>query len=100
HHRDVAILRVEIVDGFAIDRDRPCGDFFETREHPQQRRFAAARGPDQDHELAILDVEAQVVDDLRGAERFLDVLEGYRSHCYSYSRLDGAGRETGLHVAL
>ena len=50
-------------------------------QHPQQRRLAAARRADEHHELAVLDVEADAVDDLGAAEGLLDVLERYRCHC-------------------
>ena len=38
-------------------------------EHPQQRRLAAARRPDDGEEFAFLDVEIDAVDGSEGAER-------------------------------
>ena len=75
HHRDVAVLGLDVVDDLAVDGDRAGGDLLESRQHAQQRRLAAARRPDQHDELAVLDVEADAVQDLGGAEGLLDVLE-------------------------
>ena len=38
------------------------GDVLEADDHAQQRRLAAAGGADEDHELAVGDVEADVLD--------------------------------------
>src|SRR4029450_4158974 len=77
HHRDVAVLRIEIVHRLAVDRDRAGRDFLEPGEHSKKRGLAATRRADEDHELAVLDVEAHAVDDLRDAEGLFDVLKGY-----------------------
>ena len=69
-----------LVDDLAVDRDGAGGDFFQSRQHAQQRRLAAARRPDQHHELAILDVEADAVDDLGAAEALSMSLNDYRCH--------------------
>ena len=45
----------------------PGGDALEPGDHPQQRRLAAARRPDQHRELAVLDVEVDPVDHLHRA---------------------------------
>jgi len=39
----------------------PLGHVLEPGDHPQQRRLAAAGGPDQHHELAVADRQADVV---------------------------------------
>src|SRR3546814_7288835 len=53
----------------AADRDRPRAGCLEPRDHAQQRRFAAARRPDDDHELAVGDREIDAVEHRRVAER-------------------------------
>ena len=63
-HRDVALLRARVVDDPAADRDRAVRDLLEARDHPQRRRLAAARRADEDEELAVADVEREVVDGL------------------------------------
>ena len=60
-HRDVAILRREVVHDALPDRDRPVADLLEARDHAQRGRLAAARRPDEDEELAVLDVEREVL---------------------------------------
>ena len=50
HHRDVAVLRLDVVDDLLVNGDRPPADLLEPGEHAQQRRLAAPRGADQDGE--------------------------------------------------
>ena len=55
--RAVTAERVdELVDLEAV------GDLLEARNHPQSGRLSAARRPDQHHELAVTDLELEVVD--------------------------------------
>ncbi len=67
HHRDIALFRRHIVDDAVGDGDLAPGDALQPGDHAQQSGFAAARGPDQDDELAIRDIDADPVQDLRGA---------------------------------
>ena len=80
-HRDVAMPRREVGDVTVADADVPLGDVLEPRDHPQQRRFAAARRAHEDHELAVPDLERNVVDrhDAAG-EPLRDVTEGDAGH--------------------
>src|SRR5258706_15125136 len=80
HHGDVAVLGIEVVDDPAVDGDRAAADVLEAGEHAQQRRLAAARGPDQHHELTVGDVQGYSMDDLRRAERLVNIRERDRSH--------------------
>src|SRR5690606_22855334 len=61
-HRDVAVLRCPLVDHLAADLQLPRGDVLEAGDHPQRGRLAAARGADQDHELAVADLQVHVLD--------------------------------------
>ena len=61
HHRDVPVLRREVVHDAIADRHRPVGDVLEPRDHPQRRRLAAARRADEHEELAVLDVQREVL---------------------------------------
>ena len=49
-HRDVTILRMDLVDDPSADADRPLRDRLESGNHPQRRRLATAGGPDNDDE--------------------------------------------------
>jgi hypothetical protein len=57
HHRQVALGRGQPGDVAPVEFDRAAVDFGEARDHAQQRRLAAARGPDEDDELALLDLQ-------------------------------------------
>ena len=56
-HRHVALARGQVVDDDVVDEDLAVGDRLEPGDHAQQRRLAAARGPDEDHELPVGDVQ-------------------------------------------
>jgi len=81
HHRQPALGRANIADILAVDENPPRGQILEPGDQPQQRRLAAARRPDEDGELAVLDVEIDVIDDVHRAERLAHRLQ-----------LDGAHR--------
>ena len=68
HHRDVAVLRRQVVDHFAADQNIARGDFLEARDHAQRRAFAAARRADQHDEFVVRNVE------IDAAHRF-DIVE-------------------------
>ena len=58
-----------------VDLDPARGRRLEAREHPQQRRLAAARAAEQAEELALVDVEADIVDGGEVAELLADLLD-------------------------
>ena len=60
HHGHVAVLRGQVVDGFATHAQGPRGDVLQARDHPQGRRLARAGRADQDHELPFGDVQVQL----------------------------------------
>ena len=59
----------------AVDQDPAGGRRLEAGEHPQQRGLAAARRAQQGEELALVDVEADIVDGVDVAELLGDVLD-------------------------
>ena len=61
HHRDVAVARRHVVHDALADLEHALGDLLEPRDHAQRRRLAASGRPDEDHELAVADVEVDVV---------------------------------------
>ena len=62
HHRDVPVLRRQVRDVAVTDADGAAVDVLETREHAQGGGLAAAGGADEDEELAVLDVDVELVD--------------------------------------
>ena len=71
HHCDVTVDRVEVVDDHVADEDLAGGGTFEAGQHAQCRRLAAARRPHEDHELAVRDLEVEVVDGDRSVGKLL-----------------------------
>ena len=66
HHGDVALGGLQVVDHAVADAQFAAGDFFQARHHAQQGGLAAARGADDDDELAVLDLGVHAMDDLVG----------------------------------
>ncbi|MPM22122.1 hypothetical protein SDC9_68572 [bioreactor metagenome] len=80
-HRQVAVAGRDVVDAGAVDREVAGGDVLQSDDHPQQCRLAAAGGADEDHELAVGDVEADALDGREAVVvRLHEVLEGYLGH--------------------
>jgi hypothetical protein len=75
HHCDVARARWQILDRRFADRDVARGRGFETRDHAQERRLAAAGRSDEHHEFTGFDIEIDAVDDFGRAESFYDFFE-------------------------
>ncbi|EGJ75115.1 putative ABC transporter ATP-binding protein [Streptomyces sp. Tu6071] len=61
--------RVHVGDVLATDSDPSAARFDEPVDHFEQRRLAAARGPDEDDGLARLDLQAHVLDGGDGGAR-------------------------------
>ncbi len=62
HHGDAALGRVEVRHILAADEHLAGRRLLEPGYGAQQRGLAAAGGPDEDHELTVLDVEIDIVD--------------------------------------
>ena len=62
HHRDVAVLGRHVGDVAVADEDLAVVDLLEPREHPQGRGLAAPGRADEDHELAVVDLEVDAGD--------------------------------------
>jgi hypothetical protein len=71
-HRDVAVLRGEVVDHLAADLQVALGDVLQPGDHPQRRRLPAARRADEDHELRVADLQVHVLDGLEAVRIALD----------------------------
>ena len=80
-HSNVAILGGHIVDDRPIYRNLAGGDFLEPGDHPQRRRFAAARRADEYHEFFILDLDIGIIYRYHFfVVHFADILQNYFSH--------------------
>ena len=81
HHRDVAVLRRQVVDHPLADRDGPAGDLLQPGDGPQRGRLPAPGRPDEHHELAFLHLKVQVVERLDApAVNLLHVVERDTRH--------------------
>ena len=81
HHRQVAVAGRLVIDAFPVDQQVAGGDVLQAHDHAQQRGLAAARGAHQDDELAVGNVQADVIDGREPVAVLLDeVVEGDRCH--------------------
>jgi hypothetical protein len=80
HHGDVPLGRVDAVDDAILDLDLAAGDALEPRDHVQKRGLAAARGADEDEELALLHGDIDPVQHLDGAVGLGDVVDVEKTH--------------------
>src|SRR5690606_5960167 len=80
HHGQPALCRRHIVHPLAVDLDVAAGDLFQAGDHPQQCRFSAAGGADENDEFSIADVEIDIVQHVDDAEGFSDVGKLYLTH--------------------
>ena len=82
HHGNVAVRRRQVVDHPVPDADRPRGDAFQPGNHAQKCRFPATGRPDQNHELPVLDIDIDTVQNVHRAIGLAQVADrnlGHRS---------------------
>ncbi len=75
HHRDAALGGGQVVDPPAVDAQLAVRDAFQTGDHPQQGRFAAAGRTDENHEFLVVDVEVNAFDHVDRPKGFLDIAQ-------------------------
>src|SRR3954463_5198895 len=101
HHRHTPVGRFQICHVPAADADAALGDVLQPGDGPQQRGFSAARGADKDHELAVFDVQPDVVQDLDIAVSFFNAVQPDFGHnrlsLPGFSLLAGGGLTGGGH---
>ena len=79
-HADLALVRAQPRHVLPVDQDAPLGRGFKACDHAQHRGLAAARRTKERHELTLVHRQVEVVDDLGGAECFLQVIEVEKAH--------------------
>ena len=80
-HGDVAVLGGHVVDHPVADEQAAVADLLQAGHAAECRRLATAGRSDQDEELAIIDLEVEVVHGEDVAGVFLDhVVKGHRGH--------------------
>ena len=89
HHGEAAILGIEVGDVAVADGDPAGGDVEQAGEQVEQRGLAAARGAEQDQELAVLDREVEVLEHGQPAVGLDDVFELDARHRLSLDRAGG-----------
>ena len=94
HHGDVPVLGLQIVDHLAADGDLALADRLQSGHHAQQGGLAAARGSDDDDELAVGDLHVDPVDHLRAAVAFLHLGKADLGHLRKIPRLSLLTRPT------
>jgi hypothetical protein len=67
HHGDAPLRRRNVGHVKVVDETLAGGDRFEARDHPEQRRLAAAGGAEQSGERAFVDREAEIANRGDGA---------------------------------
>src|SRR5687768_2717829 len=80
HHGDVALARPKVRDLTTGDANGARRDGLQPRHHPENGRLSGPGAADEDQQLAVLDLEAEVLDDRDVAEPLDDVIEGDRRH--------------------
>ena len=60
HHRDVSVLRGNVVDVTVADVKLAFRDLFQSRDHTKGRGLTATGGTDENQELFVLDFEVEV----------------------------------------
>jgi hypothetical protein len=78
YESDAAGLWGEIGDVPSRDHDPSRINVRESRDHPQDRALSAPARPEEDEELAVLDLQREPADSRMVIEAFDDMLEGYR----------------------
>jgi hypothetical protein len=96
HHRDAAPRGRELVDALGADEQFAGGDVLEPGDAAQQRRLAAAGRADEDHELAIANLEVDAVQDHGLVEGLVQALDFQVGHAGIPSGLpvDGSNMTT------
>ena len=61
HHGDIPVLGRNVIDHAVADLDDPARNLLQSRYHAQRGGLSTARRPHQHHELAILDLQVEII---------------------------------------
>ncbi len=98
HHVDRAVVGRDVGEVAAVEHDAPRGRRLEAREHAQQGRLAAAGGADQREDLALGDVQVDVIHGLVAAEILDHVLDLQKGCCVRCLRMVVGRHGPSLHA--
>lgn len=80
HHVGGALIGRNAGNILALQQDAALSRFLETGQHAHQRGLAAAGGTKQREELALVNIERQIIDGDKIAETFGDVFKADEGH--------------------
>ena len=83
HHAHRPVHRRQLVDPLTVDQQVAGTDVFQARDQPQQGRLAATGRTDEDHELAVLDVQVDIAGNRGAVVALADIAQGETSHMIS-----------------
>ncbi len=100
-HRDVALLGRDVVHQAVAEEELAAGGFLQSGQHVERRRLAAARGAEQDQQLAVADLEVEVAHGEDAVELLGDAgeVDGAARRGRAGCRRGGRGRGGG-HIPL
>lgn len=75
HHRQLALMRAQVVHRCAVHADRTCRLAFQAGDDAHECRLAAARRSNEGKKFPVADRNINVVQYLEASERFTDVLD-------------------------
>ena len=61
YHRDISVLRLDVIYSLAVDDQVTARDILETCNHSKGGRLTTARWSDEDDEFLILDIEIEIL---------------------------------------
>ena len=102
HHRNAALGRRHVVDHAPANAQFTARDVLQASNGAQQRTLAAARGADEDHELAVAHFQIDVTQHMGLAIGFLHFLEHDVGHSLTFRArylLGGTALSSGLGAA-
>ena len=79
-HGDIPRSGLQPIHHGSVDGDLACGDDFKPRDHPQQGRLAAPGRPQDHHELPVVNITADPVNDLDLSETLVHVPHAHVRH--------------------
>ena len=101
HHGDIALARRQPVDDLRGDADLTLAHMLEACDHPQRRRLAAAGWPDEHHELAVGDLQREVLHGDRAVREDLsDVFKRDLGHVPPFAHTEAGAESTSRRTRI